>query len=348
MSTHEALVVKIGEVLPHPDPETINLGIVKVWDYQVVVNKNQWKEGDLAVFCEPDTMVDGNREEFAFLNGARPPKKHRIKAKRLRGCWSEGLLTPAPEGFQEGQDAWEVLGLERYQPPMRGAGKNRPRGAESDYGTGGTFEAGPDCARLPFSKYDLENFKKWNSVFQDGEEILINEKIHGSSSMYFWHEAEGRMYCGSRSGWRNKGDNIWWQALVQTPFIEEFCANNPNVILFGEVFGAVQDLAYGASKNQIFFRAFDMFDINERKFVDADRFIEMIDEYGCIEYAPILYRGPYSKEVVLAHTDGQSLIPGANHIREGCVVKTIKETTDPKLGRKILKSVSNLYLERPS
>jgi hypothetical protein len=56
--------------------------------------------------------------------------------------------------------------------------------------------------------------------------------------------------------------------------------------------------------------------------------------------------GPYSEEVVLSHTDGDSMIPGANHIREGIVVKPLVETVDPKLGRVVAKNVSNLYLER--
>lgn len=357
MSLHEAKTIKLGPIESHPDPETIKLGLTKVWGFQVVVNKELWKEGDLAVYIEPDTVVPLDLEVFAFLQKEGKAKTHeRIRVKRLRGTWSEGLLIPAPEGLKEDDDAWELLKLERYVPQVNGKkGSGRASNLDSDFGTGGGWEAGPDRAKLPFSKYDLENWKKFGGVFDDGEEVIITEKIHGSNGKYLWDD---RMYCGSRAGWRveyslkgmeqekvyDRG-NIWWQALEQNKWIEEFCKDNPHLVLFGEVHGQVMDLKYGAGKNQLFFRAFDMFDTSERIWIDND------DMYiiGCdvLQFAPILYRGPYSKEKVLECTDGPSMVPEANHIREGCVVKPAKERIHPKYGRIALKNVSNLYLERP-
>lgn len=360
MSSHTADVVRLGKIENHPDPETINLGVVKVYDYQVVVNKNQWKENDLAVYIFPDTLVPLELEEFAFLRKEGKPKiQERIRVKRLRGAWSEGLLIPAPEGMNEGDDAWERLKLERYQPPISGKkGNGRPANLDSEFGTGGGWEEGPDHARLPFSKYDLENWKKFNYLFEDGEHVIITEKIHGSNAKYLFHD--GRMYCGSRSGWRTeyslKGmnqekvydrGNIWWQALEQNPWIEEFCKLHEGFMLFGEVFGQVMDLKYGAGKNQIFFRGFDVFDTQNRKWIDnCDLFTFLVDDFGEETMAPTLYVGPYSKEKVLECTDGPSLIPGADHVREGCVIKPTRERIDPRHGRIALKNVSNLYLER--
>lgn len=355
MSTHEALVTTIPEIEKHPDPETVNLGIVKIWDYQVVVNKNQWKAGDLAIYIEPDTVVPLDKPEFSFLVRPEKPKaSERIKVRRLRGAWSEGLLVPAPPGFTVGQDAWAHLGLERYVPPLKhGGGSGRPANNDADFGTGGGWEAGPEEAKLPFSKYDLENWKKYNYVFEDGEEVIITEKIHGSNAKYLWHG--DRMYCGSRSGWRTNGsqkmdgwapkDNLWWKALEQNPWIETICKSNPNLMLFGEVFGQVMDLKYGAGKNQVFFRVFDIFNLKTRSWMDND----MVHfQLRTEELVPTLYRGPYSKEIVLAHTDGDTTIPmeGKPHVREGCVVKPATEKIHPKFGRIALKNVSNAYLER--
>jgi hypothetical protein len=36
---------------------------------------------------------------------------------------------------------------------------------------------------------------------------------------------------------QNAGSNAWWEALNQNPWIENWCKNNPNVILYGEVVG---------------------------------------------------------------------------------------------------------------
>lgn len=376
MSTHEAIVVQIKEILPHPDPETIRLGIVKVWDYQCVVAKDSWKVGDLAVYIEPDNLVDGNKPEFSFLNGDKPPRKHRIKAKRLRGCWSEGLLVSAPIGLQEGDDAWTMLELERYVPSPGG----RNRGGytvDSEFGTGGGWEEAP--IKLPFSKYDVENFKKFNRVLVDGEEVVVSCKLHGSNSKFHFSEKEGRMYCGSRAGWRAKPQlksftkddgttveyqekgNIWWEALNQNLWIERFCRFlGENYVVFGEVFGQVQDLRYGAKPNQIFFRMFDIWSAEKKDFLSFREICDKVKQFwpqldvvppgtSAMElmHVPILYVGPYSKEKVLELTDGQSLIPGADHIREGVVVKPTTERFEQKIGRVILKNVSNLYLERP-
>lgn len=329
MSTHEAKVIRIEEILPHPDPETVNLGLVKVWDYQVVVNKNQWKVGELAVYVEPDTVVDGARPEFSFLNkDPEKPKQHRIKAKRLRGTWSEGLLTPAPEGFNEGDDAWETLGLIRYEPKMKNDFKH------------GDAEKGP--VRLPFGKYDLENFRKYHRLLQEGERVIISEKIHGANARFLF--MNDRMWAGSRSMWKKPGETcLWWKAIDHNIWVADLCAQHPNKIFYGEVFGSVQSLKYGANNGQIFLRLFDAWFIDEKRWMDNALLLEILEEDQMV---PVFYDGPYSKEKVLELTDGPSVIPGANHIREGVVIKPAYERIDPRHGRVALKNVSNEYLLR--
>ena len=43
-------------------------------------------------------------------------------------------------------------------------------------------------------------------------------------------------------------------AIEQNPWIAAFCENFPDLTVYGEVFGWVQDLKYGAQPGQIFFR----------------------------------------------------------------------------------------------
>jgi RNA ligase (TIGR02306 family) len=366
MSLHEAKVIRIKEILPHPDPETIRLGIVQVWDYQVVVAKDCWQVGQLAVYIEPDTMVDGGREEFAFLNGEKAPRLHRIKAKRLRGTWSEGLLVPAPEGFSEDSDAWEALGLARYVPPDNISRKGPKGNIDSEFGSGGEWEEAPIA--LPFEKYDLENFKKFNCMFTEGEEVVVTEKIHGQNFKAVWKD--DRLWVGSRGGWKKpaqektietpdgpktymQSQNNWWAAVDQNPWIVDLCRKHPGLVFFGEIYGQVQDLKYGAGKSQIFLSLFDVWNPETNRFLDDRTLtdIKVLDlSMACViqdfEYfAPELYRGPYSKEKILEVTDGQSVIRSANNIREGCVVRSVFEN-DALRNRKILKNVSNFYLER--
>jgi RNA ligase (TIGR02306 family) len=62
---------------------------------------------------------------------------------------------------------------------------------------------------------------------------------------------------------------------------------------------------------------------------------------------PLVYRGPFSKAVLLQHTSGPETLSGRGvNIREGVVVKPSTERYDATLGRVLLKSVSEAYLLR--
>lgn len=61
---------------------------------------------------------------------------------------------------------------------------------------------------------------------------------------------------------------------------------------------------------------------------------------------PLLYRGPFNLAVIKSFVDGNSVIGGAKHIREGIVVKADPERVARGLGRAQLKLVSNVYLEK--
>jgi hypothetical protein len=59
-----------------------------------------------------------------------------------------------------------------------------------------------------------------------------------------------------------------------------------------------------------------------------------------------MYDGAYYPEKLPDFTDGGSLIRGADHLREGCVIRPAQERHDLAIGRVHLKLVSAAYLER--
>jgi RNA ligase (TIGR02306 family) len=117
------------------------------------------------------------------------------------------------------------------------------------------------------------------------------------------------------------------------------------VVLFGEVFGAgVQDLTYGLDNNRKEYRAFDL--SLDGAYLDADDFAALCAAYG-VPTVPLLYRGPYSPEVVRRHTGGTTTVGGGKQIREGVVIKPVRERFAEELdGRLILKSISDEYALR--
>lgn len=60
---------------------------------------------------------------------------------------------------------------------------------------------------------------------------------------------------------------------------------------------------------------------------------------------PELYRGPWSKELIKL-SNGKTTIQGADHCREGFVVKPVNERFDMLAGRVIFKMVGEDYLLR--
>ena len=190
------------EVVPvvmekHPDADSLSL--VTVFDgYTVVVRSVDWEGISKAAYIPPDNVVDITRPEFSFLESGR------IKAKRLRGVMSQGLLVPVPDNFQIGDDVTEYLGVTRYIPE-----------ADREVSFGGDGEVAPPS---PGITYDIESWFKYKNVFKEGEDVVITEKIHGTNSRYTFQN--DRMYCASRSMYRKDVGNVYWRVLHDNPWIE--------------------------------------------------------------------------------------------------------------------------------
>lgn len=322
MSTHAVNVVRVGEVLPHPNADRLEM--VPVGGYTCLVQAGQFKPGDLAVFIEPDYVVPDS-PEFSFV------KRRRIGAVRLRGMWSEGLLIPAPSGAAPGDNVMDQLGITRYEPTpnsrVQTGGNPEHLMPQTDY-----------IKRVP--KYDLENLKKYTSVFTPGEMVSVTEKLHGTNARYVFHD--GSMYVGSRSmWWRPEADNVYWKALAQNPWVEKFCMTHPDVVLWGEVYGDVQDMKYGAAQGEYRFAVFDMW--KDGKFLrPSDLDFAAAVTHGMRLVPPVaLMEFDMDKLLTLAEED--SCYGG---VREGLVIKPLVERTDPTIGRVAAKLVSRRYLSR--
>ena len=317
--THKVEVVRI-QVEAHPNAD--RLDVARIFGFTCCVAKGQFQDGQLAAYIQPDSVVDSTRPEFEFLQG-----HERIRVKRLRGVVSMGLLLPAPEGALEGDDLAEHFGVTHYEPPIPGERV-------------GEVEGGPVGIYAP--KYDVESMYRYKRLFVEGEPCVATEKIHGANSRFVYAPDECRMYCGSRGEWKAPNSNdIWWKALDRNPWIEEFCCQFPGDVLYGEVFGNVQSLKYGAGPGEVFFRAFDV--MTGSSWREYDDWTQYISEENRV---PVVFAGAFDFDMLVKLSDGQSLIPGANHIREGIVVRPIPERTAPHQGRVHLKLVSNSYLEK--
>lgn len=172
------------------------------------------------------------------------------------------------------------------------------------------------------------------------EDVVITEKVHGANARF--GIVDGRLYAGSRVRFKRPDPgNLWWKAINQNG-LEQKLARAPGVIFYGEVFGQVQKgFQYGATKGQVFFRAFDAWDIASQRYLDFADFMRLAVHCG-IDTMPVLWHGK-AGFIPLDIRNGDSKIPGADNIREGFVVKPSHERT-AHMGRVVLKFVSEGYL----
>jgi RNA ligase (TIGR02306 family) len=324
-STHKAEVFKIDAIYSHPNAD--RLEIIRYCGYSIVVAKGLHEVGKKLVYIPPDTIVDTTRPEFAYL--AKPGEtKYHVKAKKLRQVPSFGILVAAPEGAAEGDNLFEQLGCEHYEP--------------AEPAIMGGDECVPPVCFAP--KYDVDTLKRYVDKFVPGEEVIVTEKIHGASARYTVQD--GVMYCGSRTGWKKEDErSAWWKALRGTPGLEEFCKKNVNYIVYGEIYGAVQDLKYGCKPGEIRFAMFDIWNKDEARWLNYD---EIYDVLGVmlIPSVPFVARCPFNIDHILSLAEGKTLVLGATHVKEGVCVRPVKERTDLEIGRVHLKVVGLGYLER--
>jgi hypothetical protein len=396
-ANHRAPVVLLAASMfrPHPDPETTNLELIDVENYQVVVRKGQFKPGDLAVYIQPDSVVP-QTEAFRFIwepyavatnNGPAAPayepvpeKRRRITVRKFRKEWSEGLLLPLSEFSIEellidrygkvnmtlpapGDDVSDILGITHYDPDSATEGKTK--GAQSNapkrrrpktfkgwffyllsFLTRRRFKALTQDVDFHIPAYDVEAYKNHKNALQDGEIVVITEKIHGSNSRFI--HLDGVTYVGSHYQWKAPGSGtVWHKALEQNPWIEEWLKKFPGHALYGEVTPTQAKFTYGCKPGEVKFFVFDIY-TPEGTWVSEDDFLSYDFQGLDPRRVPFLYLGPFSQEKLEECSTGPSKVPGASHIREGAVCKPVKERSVRGLGRVLLKFVSNAFLEKDS
>jgi len=330
-STHKVEVVRIEHIEPCPNADRLEL--VKVWGYQCLVRKGDFKVGDLGAYIVPDSVVNATRPEFSFLLDPKHPEKTeiRIRVKKLRGVVSQGLLITAPAGSKEGDDVAEALGVTRWEPKVNITMSGHGKGI-----------VGPSTILAP--KYDVEDWHRYKEAFVPGESIVATEKIHGTNARYVF-DGE-KLHVGSHTTWHAEDPHdLWWKATTVYKNIIDFCVAHSSIVLYGEIYGDIQNLTYGVPKGEFRIILFDLYDGVKGEFIDNDEARKMTVGFE-LDWVPVLFRGPYDEAALKVLSNGPSVLPGANHIREGVVIKPARERWDKKVGRVQLKIVSDEYLEK--
>lgn len=340
--------VKVEKITIEPHNNANALELAGVGDYRSIVRKGQFKTGDLVAYIPEAALVPENILEELGLTGKLAGKqKNRVKAVRLRGVLSQGICYPAREGWNEGDDVTEELGITKWEPPIP---------AQL---AGEVWNAGGRCC----IKYDIENFKRYPEILQDGEQVVFTEKIHGTwcqiavledDNIVVASKGLGAKGLAFKDNERNT-HNLYLRVAKHLNIVDKVrrvYTNNTRVFVLGEIFGkGVQDLSYGSDSGKDDTLGFRVFDVYVGQpglgWYESDSTLESVCVAAGLDRVPVLYRGPFSKNVMKEYTDGKETVSGKEqHIREGIVIRPVIERRDNELGRVQLKSVSENYLLR--
>lgn len=368
MSTFAVQIKRIKEIETHPNADAIEIAVID--GYRSVIRKNQFKKGDLVAYIPEQSVLPqwllerlslwDTEKQKGTLGGT---KGNRLRAVRLRGELSQGICYPVEHSIvhgksrddfsevKEGDDVTELLGIEKYEPPV------------PVYMAGEIMNSGFDFSIA----FDVENWKSHTDVLKEGEEVVFTEKLHGTCTIIAvlpGHHAhpeafgENKNILVSSKGLFAKGlslknneinqRNIYVRAtreIIKRMEIISFQSGMP-LFIFGETFGpGVQDLTY---ENEVGFRIFAVAKGRrgggKQSYLDWEG-VEAMAKFLAIETVPVLYKGPFSVEKMHEHTSGKTQL-SANHIREGIVMVPATERNQQPLGRVCLKSVSPEYLTR--
>jgi len=312
----------------HPIENADKIELAKVLGWQVVVEKGLYNPGDMCVFIEIDTIVP-DKPDFEFLRN----KNFRVKTIRLRGALSQGIIFPAkivPPHF-EGDDVTELLGIKKYEKPIPLAMRGVIRGNFPG------FVPKTDETRIQAVPRLLCEMK--------GLICVSTVKMDGTSATYIHKDGDYHV-CSRNMSFKlteeNKG-NVYIEVGKKYGLPEKLGALG-NYAVQGEICGpSVQKNRAGLKEIDLF--VFNIYNIDEARYLDGDEMGEMIDKLE-LKSVPVLEGFVFdykSMDCILKSAEGY--YKGTKNRREGIVIRPIKEQYSAVLkGRMSFKVVNNEYL----
>lgn len=385
MSSLIVEVCEVKEIKPHPNADRMEIAVVKGWECCVkkgtfksgdkvvyfpvdtILPESVSEEFGVTKYLSKGRVRAARLRGIPSYGLVMPCTKDIFDAG-VKEYEPDPSLQGKPDLIPVGTNVVDVFGCIKWEQPEENVNSIRH---------GKTTKEHP-----LFKRYtDIENIKNFPGVFKEGEEVVLTEKIHGTNSRVGL--IDGKFVAGSHKTQRNKpgtgipiktrarnwfyairrfiktgswkspshhasGDDTYWMPLrnenIRSMLMEiyQFYTKPSQIILFGEIFGkGVQDLHYGR-QGEIDYRAFDLY--VGGKWLDYDDFVNWCNKFD-VKTVPVLYKGPWSDSLIEEYSSGNSIESDIEQIREGFVVRPIKEGRYHK-GRKILKSISFEYLDR--
>jgi RNA ligase (TIGR02306 family) len=316
-----ASIRKISDIQPIPNADAIVVASVDGW--KVVIRKDEFQIGDLAIYVEIDSWVP--TELAPFLSKGHEPRKYndvageRLRTIKLRKQVSQGLLLPASiieSKVEEGQDVTELLNIQKWERPL----------PSQMQGVGTTF---PSCIprtnqeRVQNLSVDYFIHDTWEtSIKLDGSSMTVfinnneeNEDVFGVCSRN-WLLTDNEE--NAHNTFIRMANKLNYVSILQT--VKDVLGFN--FAVQGEIMGpGIQ--GNRETLDEIEFFVFDIYNIDEARYLLPNERMQVVNILGW-DHVPIL-----NKNIALASMSIDDIIELANkqkslnhQIAEGIVFKS--------------------------
>jgi len=369
MNDFKVPITKVLEVKDHPNAHS--LSFITVYGFQVIATKNKYKVGDLILYAPIDSILPQELEDKLFpVESKVKLHSHRVRQIKIRGAVSQGMLIDLGDiiefldldkakNLSEGDDLSLDLNITKYEPPVAGPSTTLKKG---------NYRKRNDHPL--FHQYNSVNNIKWfPDIFPNGEEVVITEKIHGTNSRLgllpfigdTWYKklisflglasktyrayGSNRVEISASSNYKGYYDKDLYGETFKK--IKAFDKVRLGETIYGEIYGPGIQKGYEYGLTELNFILFDVKILQpdgKQKWLNP----EDVEAYGKergFDTVPILYAGPFNKEIAEKLSKGPSVICSKEKVREGVVVKARYEY-DEEGNKRAYKLINEEYLNR--
>jgi RNA ligase (TIGR02306 family) len=329
-----ASIRKITDIIPIENADAIEIALVDGW--KVVTKKDEYKPGDMCIYCEIDSFLP-IRDEFEFLRKSSYKKMgdtegFRLRTIKLRGQVSQGLIISINELLKygvsaddvyEGLDVSGMLGIIKYEPPILAELAGKVKGLFPSF--------------IP--KTDEERVQNLSSEYVSWKDqtFYVTEKLDGSSATYYIKDGEFGV-CSRNLELLETEGNTFWKVARDLDLENKMKSVGINFSIQGELIGeGIQGNPYKIKGQTVKF--FNLYDIDIKDYYNLEYFEKIIKEEMSLDTVPILDRNfklPENVEEILKYADAKSVL-NPTFDREGVVIRS----HDRKISFKV---ISNKFL----
>jgi RNA ligase (TIGR02306 family) len=378
MSEFKVCFTPIRDIQPHPNPEVLRLSIATIYGFQVVVKKDFYKIGDIVCYCPIDSVLPEDLEAILFPADAKIKlNNRRIKQIKIQKFYSQGMLIDQAAlrqllkerglksniDFKQEHNYMELFGIQKYEPPVPKFQQNMGKTGRKK-----------NCNNPLLHSYNgLDNLKWFPDRFAEGEEVVIQEKLHGTNARagllpahtntifrkilkffkllpkYEFCYGSNKVELTERKDFSSNfyGEDVYGNALRKAEAKEKL---KPMEVVYGEIVGPGIQKNYDYGLKEQEFVIFDVKVLNkDGSFVWLNP--EEVEQYAKergFKFVPVLHVGSFNKQLAEELALGDSAYNSKQKVREGVVVKSKLCYNDNSCSsqKKALKIISPVYLDK--